>query len=71
MVMNTSYRDLIQWPIYIINGNLDVKIRRFQKQLRILIQSSIFIVHKLLEDTNNRDKYLKTKIYHVDFKIIL
>lgn len=36
-----------------------------------MLLGSIFIVHKRLEDVNNKNKDLKTKIYHIVLKTML
>lgn len=41
------------------------------KRLKILLLSSILIVHKHLKDLNYKKKGLKAKIYYIALKIIL
>ena len=41
------------------------------KMAKTLLFNSIFIVHKRLEDANNKNKDLKVKIYHIASKIML
>ena len=71
MVMNVSHGDQILWPVYITIGNLDAKTRQSQKRPGTLLLGSILIFHKRSEDTNNKDKDLKAKIYHMALKTIL
>ncbi len=71
IVMNLSYKNQISWLVNIIIGNLDAKTRQSQKQLKILFLGFIQIILKQLEDTNNKDKNLKVKIYHITLKFIL
>ena len=69
--MSLSHRDQTLWPVYITIQNLDAKTRRSQKQLGTLLLDSILIVHKHSENANNKDKDLKTKIYHMVLKTML
>lgn len=50
---------------------MDAKTQQFQKWPKTLLLDSIFIVHKWLEDANNKNKDLKAKIYHIALKTIL
>ncbi len=70
-VISLSHVDQILWPVYIIIGNLDAKTQRFQKRPGILLLGSISIICERSEDTNNKDKNLKAKIYHMVLKTIL
>ena len=69
--MSFCHRDQTLWPVYIIIRNLDAKIRQSQKRPKILFLGFIPIVHKHLEDKNNKDKDFKAKIYHIVLKTIL
>ena len=69
--MSLSHRDQILWAVYITIGNLNAKTQQSQKRPRTLLLGSIPIVYERLEDANNKDKDLKTKIYHIALKIIL
>lgn len=51
--------------------NLDEKMRWCQNWPGILLLSSISIVYKQREDSNNKNRDLKVKIYHLALKIIL
>ena len=42
-----------------------------QNQLGTLLLSFISIIHKQLENTNNKNRDLKTKIYHLALKTML
>ena len=70
-VMNLSYGDQTLWPIYIIMGNLDSKIRQSRTRPDILLLGSIPIVHEHSEDGNNKDQDLKAKIYHLALTTML
>lgn len=65
-----SYRGQTLWPIYITIENLDVKTWQSQKWLKSLLFGSIFIFYKQLKNQNNKNKDLKTKIYHIVLKTI-
>ena len=69
--MNLSHGDQILWLVYITIKNLDTKIRRSQKRLRMLLLGSIPIIHKWAENANNKNKDLKAKIYHIALRIML
>ena len=71
MVMSLNHGDQILWPVYNIIKNQDAKTRQSQKRLGTLLLGSIFIIHDLSEDTNNKDKDLKAKIYHMALKTML
>ena len=71
MIMSLGHGDQTFWPVYITIGNLDVKIKRPQKWPRMLLLSFILIIHEWLKDANNKNKDLKTKIYHITLKTIL
>ncbi len=70
-VMSLSPGDQTFWPVYITIGNLDAKTRRSQKRPGTLLQGSIPIIHERSKDANNKDKDLKTKIYHMALKTML
>lgn len=69
--MNLSHEDQILWSVYITIRNLDIKTWQSQKLLRILLSGSISIIYEWSEDANNRNKYLKAKIYHIATKTML
>ena len=69
--MTLSYGDQTLWPVYITIRNLDAKTWQSQKRPGTLLLGSIFIIYKRSKDTNNKDKDLKTKIYHMALKTIL
>ena len=71
MVMSFNYGDQILWPVYIIIGNLDAKIRQSQKRPGTLLFGFIPIVYERSKDANNKDKDSKAKIYHMVLKTIL
>lgn len=50
---------------------MDLKIWYSQIWIGSLLLSSIPIIYKWLEDKDNKDKDLKTKIYHLALKIML
>ena len=64
-VIRLSYGNQTLWPVYITIGNLDAKTRQFQKRPGTLLFGSIPIVYERSEDAKNKDKDLKTKIYHL------
>ena len=69
--MSLSHGDWIFWPVYITIGNLDAIIQQSQKRIKTLLLSFISIIHERLEDANNKNKNLKTKIYYMTLKTIL
>ena len=69
--MSFSYGDQTLQPVYITIENLNAKTRQSQKGPGILLLVSISIIHERLEDTNNKDKNLKAKIYHMALKTML
>ena len=69
--MSLNHGDQTLWPVYITIENLDAKTRQSQKRLGTLLLGSIPIIHKRLEDANNKDKDLKAKIYHMALKTML
>ena len=64
-VISLSHGDQVFWPVYVTIGNLDVKTRQSQNWLGTLFMGLILIVHKRTEDSNNKDKDLKAKTYHL------
>ena len=71
MVMSLSHRDQTLWPVYIIIGNLDVKIWQSQKWPETLLLGSISIIYKWSKDANSKNKNLKAKIYHMTLNTML
>ena len=71
MVISHNHGDQTLLPIYITIGNLDAKTRRFQKRLGTLLLGSISIIYERSKDANNKDKYLKVKIYYMVLKTML
>ena len=69
--MSLNYVDQILWPVYITIRNLDARTRQFQKRPETLVLGFILIFHEWSEDTNNKSKDLKAKIYHMALKIML
>ncbi len=69
--MSLSHGDQTLWLVYITIGNLDAKTWRSQKWPRTLLLGSISIIYERSEDTNNKNKDLKVKIYHIVLKTIL
>ena len=69
--MNLSHGDQTLWSVYIIIENLDAKSWQSQKWPRMLLLSFILIVYEGSEDTNNKNKNLKAKIYHMALKTML
>ena len=70
-VMSLSHEDQILWPGYVIIGNLDVKMCRSQNRPATLLLGAIPIVHERAEDSNNKNRDLKAKIYHLVLKTML
>ena len=69
--MSFSHGDQTLWPVYITIGNLDSMTWRNQTRPGTLLLGSIPIVHKRLEDENNKDQDLKAKIYHLALTTML
>lgn len=65
MMISISHGNQTLWPVYIRIKNLDVKTRQSQKCPRLLLLNSIFFVYKQLEDANNKNNDLKTKINYM------
>ncbi len=53
------------WLVFVIISNIDIKTCQNQNWLDNLLLISIPIVHKQVEDSNNEDRDLKGKIYHL------
>jgi Plavaka transposase len=70
-VMSLSHRDRVLWPVYVTIDNLDAKTCRSQNRPGTLLLSSIPIVHKRAEDSNNKDRDLKAKTYHLALRTML
>ena len=69
--MYFGHKNQILWPIYITIRNLDAKTWRSQKWPETLFFGFILIIYEQFEDANNKDKDLKTKIYHMTLKTML
>lgn len=69
--MNLSHGDQMLQPIYITISNLDLKSPHSQTRPGTLFLGSISIIYERSEDENNKDKDLKTKIYHLALKTML
>ena len=69
--MSLSHGDQILWPVYITIVNLDLKTWQSQIRQGTLLLGSISIVHKRLEDGNNKYQYLRVQIYHLALTTIL
>ncbi len=70
-IMSLSHGDQVLWPVYVTTGNLDAKMRRSQNRPRTLLLGSIPIVYKRAEDSNNKDRDLKSKTYHLALRTML
>ena len=70
-IMNLSHGDQTLWPVDITIRNLNAKIWQSQKLAGPLLLGSIPIIHERSEDTNNKNKDLKAKIYHMALKTML
>lgn len=62
--MSLNYEDKVFWPVYITKSNLDAKIHQRQNCPGTLFLKSISIVYKLQEDSNNKNRNFKAKIYY-------
>ncbi len=69
--MSLSHGDQVFWLVYVTIGNLDAKTRRSQNWPGTLLLDSIPIVYERAEDSNNKDRDLKSKTYHLALRIIL
>ena len=69
--MSLSHRDQTLWSVYLTIENLDTKTRQSQKPPGTLLLGSIPIIYNQLKDTNDKNKDLKAKIYHMALKTIL
>lgn len=67
-MISFSHGDQPLWLIYITIGNLDLKTWQSQICFNTLILS--FIIYKRLEDGNNKNQDLETKIYDLALTII-
>ena len=70
-IMSLSHGDQILWPVYVTIGNLDAKTCRSQNRPATLLLGSIPNVHERAKDSNNKDRDLKAKIYHLALKTML
>ena len=70
-VMSLSHEGQILWPVYITIRNLNAKTRWSQNRPTILLLSSTPIVHEQAENSNNKNKDLKAKIYYLALKTML
>ena len=70
-VMSLSHEDQVLWPVYVTIGNLDTKTCRSQNRPGTLLLGSIPIVHERTEDSNNKDRDLKAKTYHLALRTML
>ena len=71
IVISLSHENQILWPVYITIGNLDLKTWQSQIRPGTLFLGFIFIVHKLSEHKNNKNQYIKAKIYHLALTTML
>ena len=71
IVISLSYGDQTLWPVYIIIGIFDSKTWRSPTRLDTLFLDFISIVYKCLKDENNKNQYLKVKIYYLVLTTIL
>ncbi len=71
IVISLSHGDQVLWPVYVTIGNLDVKIRQSQNRLGTFFLGSIPIVYERVEDSNNKDRDLKSKTYHLALRTML
>ena len=62
-VISLSHEDQVLWPVYITIDNLDAKTRWSENLPGTLLLGSLSIVHKQVEDLNNKDRDLNVKIY--------
>ncbi len=69
--MSFSYRNQVFWSVYVSISNLDAKMWQSQNWPDILLLGSIPIVHKQVEDPNNKDRDLKAKIYLLALETML
>ncbi len=69
--MSLSHGDQVLWPVYVTIGNLDAKTCQSQNWLGTLLLGLIPIIYERAEDSNNKDRDLKSKTYHLTLKTIL
>ncbi len=70
-IMNLSHWDQVLWPVYVTIGNLDAKTCQRQYWPGTLLLGSILIVLEQAEDSNNKDRDLKSKTYHLALRTML
>ncbi len=70
-VMSLNCGDQVLWPVYITTGNLEAKTCWSQNRPETLLLGLIPIVYERVEDSNNKNRYLKSKTYHLALKIML
>ncbi len=70
-VMSLSHGDQVLWPVYITIGNLDAKTHWSQNWPRTLLLGSLPIVHERAEDSNNKNRDLRSKTYHLALRTML
>ena len=69
--MSFSYGDQVLCPVYITIKNLNANTWQTQNWLKTLLLSFILIIYEQSKKTNNKNKNLKAKIYHMALRIIL
>lgn len=69
--MSLSHKDQIFWPVYVIIDNLDAKTHWSQNRPGTLLLGFIMIVHQRVENSNNKTRDLKAKIYYIALKTII
>ncbi len=70
-VMGLSHGDQVFWSVYITIGNLDAKTNWSQNRPETLLLGLIPIVYKQAENSNNKDRDLKSKTYHLALRTML
>lgn len=70
-MINLSHGDQVFRLVYIIIGNLYVKTCRSQNRPGTLLLDSTPIVYEQVEDSNNKNRDLKAKIYYLALKTML
>ena len=70
-MMSLSHKDQVLWPVYITIGNINAKMCRSQNWPGTLFLNSISIVDNQTKDSNNKNRDLKAKIYHLAFETML
>lgn len=71
IVMRLSHKDQIFWPVYVTIDKLDAKMYWSQNWLDTLFLGSISIVYNRVEDSKNKKRDLRAKIYYMALKIML